>query len=162
MAQGGECNFYIHQSESRKKVRYSSYPMNFSVTESMEVLISLNDKGMPGTIEIVFDFEDSSGLPVEPGSTLSIKFVDNTTYSIIASVRKIKSSIAYFTLPEARSHPTTNKQSNPADTFLADKLSKVEIRAFEISADYKKREIPITETKSAIIKNTILCLLASY
>jgi hypothetical protein len=160
-AQEGDCSFYIKQSESRKKIRYSSYPLNFNVAESLEVLININDKGMPGHLEIKFDFDDRSGLPVEPGSTLSIKFIDNTTYSIIANTRNIKSSTAYFTLSEANSHRSANNGTNAQDKLLTDKLSKVDIRAFEISADDKKREITITDTKSDIIKKTIHCLLAN-
>lgn len=137
------------------------YPLGFPVTENIEVLININDKGRPGQIEIVFDFEDRSGLPVEMGSTLTIKFIDNTTYSFIASSRKLKSSKMYFTIAEAGSQTATS-YSNKSDNLLTDKLLKVDIHSFEISAEYKKREITINETKSAIIKNTIRCLLNPY
>jgi hypothetical protein len=161
-AQQSDCSFYIEQDQTRKKVRHSVYPLNFTVTENIDISIKINDKGTPGIIEFVFDFEDTSGLPVELGSTLTIKFTDHTTWSIIASTRKVKSSIVYFTLSETSSNTSTANHSPKADITLTDKLSKADISTFEITADYKQREIPVAETKSAIIKRTILCLLERY
>jgi len=162
VAQQNDCDFYIQQDQSRKKVRRSVYPLDFGVSESIDVSIKINDKGAPGIIEFVLDFEDSSGLPVELGSTLTIKFTDHTTFSIIASSRKVKSSIIYFTISETGSRTSATSNSNKTDRFLTDKLSNVHIRTFEITADYKQREIPVAETKSAIIKKTITCLLDRY
>lgn len=162
VAQETDCHFYIEQDQTRKKVTHSVYPFDFNVNESITVSIKINDKGTRGILEFVVDFEDTSGLPVELGSTLTIKFIDHTSYSIIASSRKVKSSIVYFTISETGSHASTSNHSNKADRFLTDKLSKVDIRAFEIIADYKPREIPVAETQSAILKKTILCLLNSY
>lgn len=162
VAQSSDCAFYVASDQPRKKIRHSIYPLNFTITENINASLKINDKGSSNTIELVLDFEDKSGLPTELGTTLSIKFSDHTTYSIIASSRKIKPSIVYFTISETGSRTSTTNHSNKADRFLTDKLSTVDIRTFEITADYKQREIPVAETKSEIIKKTILCLLNSY
>ncbi len=134
-------------------MRHSSYPLNFAVTETIEVTLKINDKGSPHTIELMFDFEDTSGLPPELGSTLLIKFIDDTSYSIIAQTKKASSATIYFTLVEK------GASSNKDHDFITAKLSKVDIAALEITADYRRREIPVPETKAAIIKKTIRCLM---
>jgi hypothetical protein len=153
LAQTSDCAFYVEADQTRKKVRHSTYPLNFSVTDKIDVTLKINDKGNANTIELLFDFEDASGLPTELGSTLSIKFIDGTTHSIIARTKKEKASVIYFALNEAVTKD---------DRFLIDKLSNVDIATLAIIADYKQREILIPETKSAIIKKTIRCLLNSY
>ncbi len=159
LAQQNDCEFYIQAENTRKKVRQSLYPLDFGVSESIVVSVKIHDKGKPGIIEFVFDFEDTSGLPVELGSTLTIKFTDHTAWSIIASTRKVKSSIVYFTISDTGSRTTTTNHSKNANLSLTEKLSKIDIRSFEIYTDYKQREILVAETKAVIIKKTILCLL---
>ena len=103
VAQTSDCAFYVASDQSRKKVRHSLYPLNFVVTENIDVTLKINDKAAPNTVELIFDFEDKSGLPTELGSTLSIKFTDGTTHSIITRTKKVKTSIIYFTLIEPSS-----------------------------------------------------------
>ena len=149
MAQTSDCAFYVASDQSRKKVRHSLYPLNFVVTENIDVTLKINDKAAPNTVELIFDFEDKSGLPTELGSTLSIKFTDGTTHSIITRTKKVKTSVIYFTLIEP---------SSKDDRSLINKLSKIEIASLVIIADAKQREIRIPETKAAIIRKTVLCL----
>ena len=159
MAQQSDCSFYIELDQTRKKVRHSLYPLNFTVTESIDVTLNISDKGSPNILELIFDFNDTSGLPTELGSTLLIKFTDGTSCSIIARTKKASSGIIYFTLAEKESHSSQNSQlSNNNDVYITDKLSKTDISTLVIMADYKQREILIPETKAAIIKNTIQCL----
>jgi len=148
-AQTSDCAFYIESDQTRKQIRQSFYPLNFSVTDNMVVMLKINDKGSPNTIELILDFEDESGLPTELGSMLSIKFIDGTSNSIIARTKKANTSIIYFTL---------NETGSKDDPFMIEKLSKNNIRALVIIADYKQREILIPETKAAILKKIILCL----
>ena len=150
MAQTSDCAFYVASDQSRKKIRHSLYPLNFVVTENIDVTLKINNKGSSNTIELVLDFEDKSELPTELGSTLSIKFIDGTVHSILARTRKVNASVIYFTLFESGSK---------GDRVLLEKLSKVDITALAIIADYKQREIPIPETKASIVKKTIQCLL---
>jgi len=158
VAQQSDCSFYIEQDKTQKKVSHSLYPLNFIITESIDVTLNISDKGSPNSIELIFDFSDTSGLPTELGSTLIIKFTDGTSCSIIARTKKINSSIIYFTLVEKGSNSSLTSPSGKNDAFITDKLSKVDIRELMIMADYKQREILIPETKAAIIKNTIQCL----
>jgi hypothetical protein len=148
-AQTKDCAFYVESDQTRKKIRHSLYPLNFVVTENIEVTLKINDKGSHHIIELMFDFEDASGLPTELGSTLAIKFKDGTTHSIIARTKKVNASMIYFTLTESGLKDTRS---------LIEKLSNVEIAVLTIIADYKSREISIPETKASIIRQTIQCL----
>jgi len=152
LAQTSECAFYVESDQTRKKIRHSLYPLNFSVTENINVILKINNKGSANTIELMFDFEDASGLPTDLGNTIAIKFIDGSSYSIIARTKKVKASVIYFALKEV---------GTKEDRFLIDKLSNVDIAAFEIIVDYKQRKILIPETKAAIIKMTIRCLSAN-
>lgn len=158
VAQQSDCSFYIEKNKTRKKVFHSLYPLSFIITETIDVTLNISDKGSPGTIELIFDFSDTSGLPTEMGSTLIIKFTDGTSCSIIARTKKTNSSIIYFTLVEKGSNSSLTLHSGKNDGFITDKLSKVYISELIIMADYKQRKILIPETKAAIIKNTIQCL----
>ncbi len=103
----------------------------------------------------MLDFDDKAGLPTELGSTLSIKFVDGASYSIIAQAKKSSASIVYFTLIKPGTTPTS------IDQPFKDKLLKIDISTLTIIADYKQREIHIPATKATIIKNTIHCLMTN-
>jgi hypothetical protein len=149
VAQTSDCAFYVGADQTRKKIRHSLYPLNFVVTENIDVTLKINDKGATNTIEFIFDFDDKSGLPTELGSTLSIKFIDGTIHSILARTKKANASMIYFTLIESDSKDNRS---------LIDKLSKVEISDLTIIADYKQREIYIPATKASIVKKTIQCL----
>jgi len=149
MAQTSDCAFYVQSDQTRKKISHSVYPLNFTITENIDVALTINDKGSPNTIELIFDFDDKSGLPTELGSTLYIKFIDGTTHSLLARTKKDNASIVYFTIIE----------SGTLDLSLfIEKLSKIDITAFIITADYQQRVVLIPETKAVIIKKTINCV----
>lgn len=145
--QDNECSFYVgtDNKHPRKKIRHSLYPLNFTVTESIDVTLNISDKGSRNIIELIFDFNDKGGLPVELGNMLTLNFMDGTSISALARTRKVYSSIVYFTF---------HHQSSKNDTLL-EKLSDMDILSFEITADYEKRKIPIPATKAAILKETI-------
>lgn len=121
----------------------------------MEVALKLSENGSGNIIELMLDFDDKSGLPMELGSTLTIKFIDDTKYSIIARTKKITSSAIYFTLVDKKVNATSRKN----DTTFAEKLMNVNILSLEIIADYQPREISMPGTKATIIKKTIQCLM---
>lgn len=149
VAQTSDCAFYVESDQTRKKIQHSLYPLSFVITENIDVTLKITNKGAPNTIELIFDFNDKSGLPTELGSTLSIKFIDGTSHSIIARTKKANASMIYFTMIDSGSEYNQS---------LIDKLSKVDIAALAIIADYKQREIDIPETKASIVKQTIQCL----
>lgn len=149
VAQTSDCSFYIKADQSQKKIRHSLYPLTFAITENIDLTLKINDEGARNTIELIFDFDDKSRLPIELGSKLSIQFIDGTTYSIIARTKKINASIIYFTLTE--SGPKDNRS-------LIEKLSDEEIAVLTIIADYKSRKICVPETKASIMRQTIECL----
>jgi hypothetical protein len=152
VAQQNDCDFYVESDHERtkNKIKYSSYSLNFAVTETIDVKLKLSTKRSQNIVELVLDFEDMSGLPTELGSTLSIKFIDGTTHSIIARTKKTSASVIYFTISES---------GLEYDRSIIGKLSKVDISVLAIVADYEQREIFIPETKATILKKTIQCLL---
>ena len=151
MAQERDCDHFVETVTKpiRKKIRQSSYPFDFAVDQDIRVTLKISDRGMPNTLDLMLDFNDHSGLPTALGSTLSLRFVDGTSYSIIARTKNVKVSMIYFAL---------NASSKQEHLPLIEKLSRIDLRAMEIAADDTVREITIPETKAVIIRRSISCI----
>lgn len=151
LAQESDCDHYVETVTKpiRKKIRQSCYPFDFAVDQDIPVTLKISDRGIPNTLDLMLDFNDYNGLPTALGSTLSLRFVDGTSYSIIARTKNIKTSMIYFAL---------NSLSKQEHLHLIDKLSRIDLRAMEITADYLLREIIIPDTKAVIIRKSVSCL----
>jgi len=150
MAQKNECSHYVETVTKpvRKKIRQSLYPLDFVVDEHLQATQKMSDRGLPNTIDLMLDFNDRSGLPAALGSTLSLQFVDGTSYSIIARTRKANTSTIYFALNALKKEHVQ----------LIEKLSHVDLRALEITVDDTARAITIPDTKAVIIRRSISCI----
>jgi hypothetical protein len=133
------------------------YPLQFSVSENIDVALTFSALEASNRLDLSLDFDSRSGLPVEPGSTLTITLTDGSDYAAISHSKKARTGIIYFTLFKSAS----GQPLNPEEKSLKAKLTTLEIKSLKVIADDKQRMIQIPDTKAAIIKTTIQCLLHS-
>jgi len=153
-----ECEPYITYSTSKnKKLKKSSYPLNFATTNSeINALVQFNNQAKEKTVEMSLAFTDKSGFEVSLGDILTIQFEDGSEFSFLATKKRSRASISYFVLLK----PVRNDQLNYlsyGDILLCKKLHEENIKSLGFIANYKKIEILIPETRAEIIKIIINC-----
>lgn len=153
-----ECDAYLTSSTSKnKKLKKTSYPLNFATTNSeINAFIQFNNQAKEKTIEMSLAFADKSGFEVNLGDILTIQFEDGSEFSFLATKKRSRASISYFVLLKP---DRTDKLSylSYGDILLCKKLHEVNIKSLGFIANYKKMEILIPETRAEIIKIIINC-----
>ena len=158
-AQAYVCRFLITQKKVSKKIISTSRdPIILPIDTTLTAELIFTNLGKQNTLSAELSLIDKSGFLPTLGSILEIQFNDGTHEEVIASSKKLFSSVAFFNLLKP-TKKSAKKVMAFEDENLYLKLTQTGISSFVYLADGKKLIMRMSTDQTEMQKRLVSCIV---